>query len=176
MSDRDKDPGETLSPNEFEPGEDEFEENPEEGFEDEGEPEESDEDEGRPPVAAPSGRRFGLGRGGQRAEDSGHRVTGSVRESHERVHIDDRASAIYALFAAAVLLGVLALALAGNYIPQATVATNPPLPSLPTFNGTLPPSAGPSVSIAPSTSPVASPTPTPTPAPSTSQVASPSAT
>jgi hypothetical protein len=172
MSDRDKDPQETLSPNEFEPGEDEFEENPEEGFEDEGEPEESDEDEGRPPVVAPSGRRFGLGRGGQRAEDSGHRVTGSVRESHERVHIDDRASAIYALFAAAVLLGVLALALAGNYIPQGAEPSAPPLPSLPTFSGTLPPSAGPSVSIAPSASPVATPTPAPTPSP----VASPSAT
>ncbi|HEX7495222.1 MAG TPA: hypothetical protein VF349_01180, partial [Candidatus Limnocylindrales bacterium] len=111
MSDRDKDPEEALSPNGLEPGEDEFEENPEEGFEGEGEPEESDEDEGRPPVGAPSGRRFGFGRGGQRTEDSGHQVTGSVRESHERVHVDDRASAIYALFAAAVLLGVLVLAI-----------------------------------------------------------------
>ncbi len=171
MSDRDKDPQETLSPNEFEPGDDEFEENPEEGFEDEGEPEEPEEDEGRPPVGAPTGRRFGFGRGGQRAEDSGHRPTGSVRESHERVHVDDRASAIYALLAAAVLLGVLAIALAGNYIPQATVPTAPPL-VVPTFNGTLPPSAGPSASIAPSASPVVSPTP----APSASPVASPSAT
>jgi hypothetical protein len=171
MSDRDKDPGETLSPNEFEPGEDEFEENPEEGFEDEGEPEESDEGEGRPAVGAPPGRRFGFGRGGQRAEDSGHRPTGSVRE-HERVHVDDRASAIYALFAAAVLIGILALAFAGNYIPQAAEPSAPPLPSLPTFNGSLPPSAGPSVSIAPSASPVVTPTPAPTPSP----VASPSAT
>jgi len=176
MSDRDKDPEEALSPNGLEPGEDEFEENPEEGFEGEGEPEASDEDEGRPPVGAPSGRRFGFGRGGERTDDSGHRVTGSVRESHERVHVDDRASAIYALFAAAVLLGVLAFAIAGNYIPQAAQPSAPPLPSLPTFSGTLPPSAGPSVSIAPSASPVASPTLTPTPAPSTSPVASPSAT
>jgi hypothetical protein len=175
MSDRDKDPEEELSPNGLVPGEDEFEENPEEGFEGEGEPEESDEDEGRPPVGAPTGRRFGFGRGGQRAEDSGHRPTASVRE-HERVHIDDRASAIYALFAAAVLLGVLALALAGNYIPQPTEPSAPPLPSLPTFNATLPPSAGPSVSIAPSASPVASPVATPTPAPTPSPVASPSAT
>jgi hypothetical protein len=176
MSDRDKDPEEELSPNGLEPGEDEFEETPEEGFEGEGEPEESGEDEGRPPVGAPSGRRFGFGRGGQRTEDSGHQVTGSVRESHERVHVDDRASAFYALFAAAVLLGVLAFAIAGNYIPQPTQPSAPPLPSLPTFSGTLPPSAGPSVSIAPSASPVASPTPTPTPAPSVSPVASPSAT
>ena len=175
MSDRDKDPEEELSPNGLVPGEDEFEENPEEGFEGEGEPEESDEDEGRPPVGAPTGRRFGFGRGGQRTEDGGHQVTGSVRESHERVHVDDRASAIYALFAAAVLFGVLALAIAGNYVPQPTEPSAPPLPSLPTFSGTLPPSAGPSVSIAPSGSPVASPTPTPTPAPSTSPVASPSA-
>jgi hypothetical protein len=175
MSDRDKDPEEALSPNGLEPGDDEFEENPEEGFEGEGEPEESDEDEGRPPVGAPSGRRFGFGRGGQQTEDGGHRVTGSVRESHERVHVDDRASAIYALFAAAVLLGVLALAIAGNYVPQPTEPSAPPL-VVPTFNGTLPPSAGPSVSIAPSASPVATPTAaqdaspspvaSPTPAPS----------
>ena len=169
MSDRDKDTEEELSPNGLVPGEDEFEESPEEGFEGEGEPEESDEDEGRPPVGAPSGRRFGLGRGGQ-TEDTSHRVTGSVRESHERVHIDDRASAIYALLAAVVLIGVLAIALAGNYVPQPAVPTAPPL-VVPTFNGTLPPSAGPSVSVAPSASPVATPTPAPTPSP----VASPSA-
>jgi hypothetical protein len=173
MSDRDKNPGETLSPNEFEPGEDEFEETPEEGLEGEGEPEESDE-EGRPQVGAPSGRRFGFGHGGHQPEDAGHRVTGSVRESHERVHIDDRASAIYALLAAVVLIGVLAIALAGNYVPEPTVPTAPPL-VVPTFNGTLPPSAGPSVSVAPSASPVASPVATPTPAPTPSPVASPSA-
>jgi hypothetical protein len=180
MSDRDKDPEEALSPNGLELGDDEFEENPEEGFEGEGEPEESDEDEGRPPVGAPSGRRFGLGRGGQRTEDSGHRVTGSVRESHERVHVDDRASGIYALLAAAVLIGILAIAFAGNYVPQGAEPTAPPL-VVPTFNGTLPPSAGPSVSVAPSESPVApseSPVATPTAASSAtpSPVASPSAT
>src|SRR5664280_2503517 len=146
MSDRDQDPGETLLPNGLEPGEDEFEEMPEEGFEGEGEPEESDEDEGRPPVGAPTGRRLGFGRGGQHAEDGAHRPTGSVRESHERVHVDDRASAIYALLAAVVLIGILALAFAGNYIPQAAEPSAPPL-VVPTFNGTLPPSAGPSVSI-----------------------------
>jgi hypothetical protein len=175
MSDRDQDPGEALSPNGLEPGEDEFEESPEEGFEGEGEPQESDEDEGRPPVGAPTGRRFGFGRGGQRTEDGGHQVTGSVRESHERVHVDDRASAFYALFAAAVLLGVLALAIAGNYVPQPSVPSAPPL-VVPTFNGTLPPSAGPSVSVAPSASPVATPTAAQDASPSASPIASPSAT
>jgi hypothetical protein len=162
MSDRDQDQEEPLELNGLEPGDDEFEETPEEGFEGEGEPGESDEDEGRPVVGAPpSRRRFGFGRGGQVAEESGHRATGSVREAHERIHIDDRASAVYALLAAAFLLGVLAIALAGNYIPKGTEATAPPL-VVPTFNGTLPPSAAPSVSIAPTSSP----TPAPTPAPS----------
>ncbi len=171
MSDRDQDQGEPLDLNGLEPGDDEFEETPEEGLEDEGEPQESDEDEDRP-EAAPSRRRFGFGRGGQAAEEGEHHgPTGSVRESHERVHIDDRASAIYALFAAAVLLGVLAVALAGNYIPQAAEPTAPPI-VVPTFNGTLPPSEAPSVSIEPSASPTPAPTAAPTPEPSVSAVPS----
>ncbi|MGZ6265584.1 MAG: hypothetical protein ACXWN4_01580 [Candidatus Limnocylindrales bacterium] len=167
MSDRDQDQEEPLELNGLEPGEDEFEG---EG-EPEGEPEESEEEEGRP-EAAPSRRRFGFGRGGQAGEETGHKgPTGSVREAHERIHVDDRASAVYALLAAAFLFGLLVVALAGNYVPQPVPATAPPL-VVPTFNGTLPPSAAPSVSVAPSASPVASPTP----APSASPVASPSAT
>jgi hypothetical protein len=168
MSDRDKDQEEPLELSGLEPGEDEFEETPEEGFEGEGEPGESDEDEGRPEAVPSSRRRFGFGRGGQVAEESEHKgPTGSVRETHERVHVDDRASAIYALLAAAVLLGILALALAGNYVPKPAEASAPPL-VVPTFNGTLPPSAAPSVSVAPSATPTPTPTPvvTPTPAPS----------
>jgi hypothetical protein len=168
MSDRDQDQEEPLDLNGLEPGEDEFE--------DEGEPEgapeeseESEEDEGRP-EAAPSRRRFGFGRGGQAGEETGHRgATGSVREAHERVHVDDRASAIYALLAAAFLFGLLAVAFAGNYVPQPALVSAPPL-VVPTFNGTLPPSEAPSVSVAPSATPtpVVTPTPlvTPTPAPS----------
>jgi len=80
----------SFRPTGWVPGEDEFEESPERGFRGRRRARRVDEDEGSPPVGAPSGRRFGLGRGGQ-TEDTGHRVTGSVRESHERVHIDDRA-------------------------------------------------------------------------------------
>ncbi len=167
MSDRDQDQEEPLELNGLEPGEDEFEGEGELEGEPE-EPEESEEEEGRP-EAAPSRRRFGFGRGGQAGEETGHKgATGSVREAHERIHVDDRASAVYALLAAGVLFALLAIALAGNYVPQPVPASAPPL-VVPTFNGTLPPSAGPSVSVAPSASTVASPTPTP----SASSVATP---
>lgn len=151
MSERDQDRDEAPAPNEFEPGEEEFEEEPEEGLEDEGEFEESREEEGRREAAVPPRRRFGFGRGGQGADEVAHRVTGSVRETHERVHIDDRPSAIYALVAAGVLIGVLAFALAGNFVPQPAVPSLSPL-VVPTGQATASPSAGASVSIAPSAS------------------------
>jgi hypothetical protein len=86
---------------------------------------------------------------------------GSVRESHDRVHIDDRPSALYALICAAALLGVIALSWLGGVIPKSQGPTAPPL-VVPTFQAT--PSAGASASVSVAPSIAATPTPTPTPA------------
>jgi hypothetical protein len=168
MSDRDLGRDGTPTPNEFEPGDEEFEEEPEEGFAGEGEPEEPGE-EVRREAGAPSGRRFGFGRGGQGAQEGAFHPTGSVRESHERVHIDDRISAIYVLIVAAAMIGVLAIALAGNYVPTPVAPTLAPL-VVPTGQATASPGPSESASIAPSASPTAAPSASPTasPAPSAS--------
>jgi hypothetical protein len=171
MSERDKDRDETPAGNGFEPGDEDFEEEPEEGFEGEGGTDESAEAEYREEAEAPSRRRFGWSRGTEEPEEgAARRPVGSVRESHERVHIDDRLSIVYALLASGVLIGLLVLAMAAQFVPQPVAPSFPPL-VVPTFQATPSPSAGPSasVSLAPSTSPA----PT-TPAPSTSPVASPS--
>ena len=81
---------------------------------------------------------------------------GSVRESHERVHIDDRPSAIYALVCAGALLGVLAFTWVGGAIPQGTGPTLTPL-VVPTSQPSAATSPAASVSVAPSPSPSASP-------------------
>jgi hypothetical protein len=166
MSDRDLGRDGTPAPNEFEPGDEEFEEEPEEGFEGEGEPEEAGE-EGRGEAGEPSRRRFGFGRGGRRDEEGAGRPTGSVRESHERVHIDDRISAIYVLIVAAAMIGVLAIALAGNYVPTPVPPTLAPL-VVPTGQATASPGPSESASIAPTATPTAAPTESPTEAPSAS--------
>jgi hypothetical protein len=153
MSDRDQDRDENPAPNEFEPGDEEFEEEPEEGLEGEGEPEEPGE-EGRGEAGAPSRRRFGFGRGGHGAEEGAFHPTGSVRESHERVHIDDRVSAIYVLLVAAAMIGLLAVGLAGNYIPKPVPPTLAPL-VVPTAQATASPGPSASVSIAPTATPSA---------------------
>ena len=164
MSDRDQDRDEKLTPNEFAPGEEEFDEEPEEGFEAEEESEEpgeeSAEEEADREAGEPAHRRFGFTMGG-RGVESHHRPSGSVRESHERVHVDDRASAVYALIAAVALLGILAFALIGNFVPQAVAPSLPPL-VVPTAQPTSSTGASSSASLAPS----ASPTPAPSAAPS----------
>jgi hypothetical protein len=111
----DQERDEKLPPNEFVPGEDDFDEAPEEGQEDVDEaalePEEEDET-GAAAAGAGAGAAAGATRSrfGRRAtrETEEHRTIGSVRGTHERVHIDDRPSAIFAIICAVGLLGVLA--------------------------------------------------------------------
>jgi hypothetical protein len=130
MSDSDQDRKLDL-----EPGEEEFDEL-------EGAPEEEEEFEAESREAEQEHRRSGRG---HHDEGAGHgRHGGSVRESHERVHIDDRLSAAYALLVAIVLIGALAVALAGNWVPE---------PSVPT----LAPLVVPTAQVAPSPSPTVAP-------------------
>src|ERR1035437_7996443 len=103
--------------------------------------------------SAGSGRRFGFGRGDRSAEREDRPHAGSVRESHERVHIDDRPSAIYALLCAGALLGVLAFSWVGGVLPKSVGPTLTPL-VVPTSQATVSSSA--SASLAPSVSASAS--------------------
>ena len=98
MSEQDQDNFEKGPPNDFMPGEEEFD----------GELESNEEAEGGAPVqpGKSSGRRFGFGFGRSAAEEVAH-PQGSVRGAHERVHIDDRASAIFVLVAALGLVAIL---------------------------------------------------------------------
>jgi len=144
------------------PNDEALDEEPEEPTEAEG-----DEFEGEAAAAAPAagGRRFGFGRG-SRADEEQEREhdkrIGSVRESHERVHINGAPSAIYAVVCAGALIGVLALAWLGGVLPQPATPSYAPL-VVPTAKATVASSASASASasasIAPSasTSPVASP-------------------
>ena len=77
--------------------------------------------------SAGSGRRFGFGRGDRSAEREDRPHAGSVRESHERVHIDDRASAVFAFLCAAALIGVLALSWVGGMLPKSAAPALSPL-------------------------------------------------
>jgi hypothetical protein len=123
----------------------------EDNLDEEAEFEEEETDEA--PVAG-SRRRFGFGRGGDSAaQEERHQEqrVGSVRDSHERVHIDDRASAVWALICAGILIGVLALSWAGGMVPKAAVPTLPPL-VVPTAQATPTPAASVAVSVAPSAS------------------------
>jgi hypothetical protein len=149
MSDRDQDQDERLGLDDLEAGEPEFEEEPG-GPHDE--TSEEFEPQGRELEAQPARRRFGFG--GREREEASHRTMGSVRGTHERVHVDDRLSALWAIMAAAALLGVLALGLAGNWIPQPAVRTLAPL-VVPTAQ--VPSSASPAASPS-SAAPLASPT------------------
>lgn len=92
---------------------------------------------------AGSGRRFGFGRGDRSAEPDERPHAGSVRESHERVHIDDRPSAIFALLCAGLLIGVLAFAWIGGVLPKSAGPTIGPL-VVPTYQASS--SAAPSAS------------------------------
>lgn len=168
MTERDQERNETLPPNEFVPGEEDFEEEPEEGQEAEDglSPSEAAEDDsvaaetaaaGAGGVAGASRRRFGVGR--RQEEDSHGRSMGSVRGAHERVHIDDRPSIIFALVCAFGLLGLLAFSYVGGLIPAAAVPTLTPL-AVDTGHFTLAPTT--SATLAPGASPTASPSPSPT--------------
>jgi hypothetical protein len=158
-TDRDKKPASADVP-----GDEEFEEEPEDSaaaegeFEgDESELEEGDEEAFAAATAPSKGRRFGFGRGERSEEPVEKRttVTGSVRETHERIHIDDRPSAIYALLCAGALLGVLLLTWIGGALPPPAVPTLTPL-VVPTGQPTPTPNASPSVTIAPTATPAPS--------------------
>ena len=106
--------------------------------------------------SAGSGRRFGFGRGDRSAEHEERPHAGSVRESHERVHIDDRASAVFALVCAGVLIGLLAFSWLGGMLPKPVGPTLAPL-VVPTAQASS--SAAHSASVSPAVSPVVSPAP-----------------
>jgi hypothetical protein len=114
-------------------------------------------------AASDKSGRFNLGRG-RKAEEETEKHRGSVREAHDRVHIDDRPSAVYALICAVALIGVLALTWLGGAIPKGAGPTLTPL-SVPTTQPSASTSAAASVSVAASVSAAPSATPTPTLAP-----------
>ena len=111
--------------------------------------------------AAPSGKsggafRFSLRRG-RNAEDEATKrddQIGSVRTAHERVHIDDRPSAVYALVCAVALLVMLALPWIGGAIPKAAGPTLTPL-VVPTGHATPTGNASASATIVVTPSPTA---------------------
>jgi hypothetical protein len=125
----------------LEPGDEEFEDELEAGPEEEEELEEIEEER-------PSRR-------GRHDEEAPHR--GSLRESHERVHVDDRPSAIFAILAALALLGALAIGLVANWVPAPAVPTLTPL-IVPTVQAQ---SAAPSATLTPTVAPTATPTAAP---------------
>lgn len=120
------------------------------------EPEELEEEE-QAEEKERKGRGFRFPGRSKETEAEARRPLGSVREGHERVHIDDRFSALYVLFCAAILVIPLVLAWAGPLLPKSAAPTLPTL-SVPTFNGPTP--SG-SASLSPS--PTVAPTPTPAP-------------
>ena len=103
--------------------------------------------------SAGSGRRFGFGRGDHPAEHDEKPHAGSVRESHERVRIDDRASAVFALLCAGILVGALAFAWVGGVLPKSVGPTIAPL-VVPTYQASS--SAAPSAVVSPVVSPAPS--------------------
>lgn len=157
MTDLDKDRDAKPATDEELPGDEELDEEldaePEEYAETEAERADREAEE-----SAPAGerRRFGFGRGRHADEEPERHAGGSVRESHERVHIDDRPSAIFALICAGALLGVLVLTWVGGAIPQGTGPTLTPL-VVPTSQPSTAPAASASVTAVPSPSPSASP-------------------
>ena len=91
---------------------------------------EDDDGEFEAAAAAPSAGRFGFGRKSGGSTDEEKHPIGSVRESHERVHINDAPSAIFALVCAAALIAVLAIAWFGTNLaapngPELTPLTVP---------------------------------------------------
>jgi hypothetical protein len=121
---------------------------------------------------------FSLGRGQKATGEGGKHQGGSVRTSHERVHVDDRLSAIYVLVAVGGLIGILVLAWGGGMLPKNSGPTLAPLvvptgKPTPTACITPTPVATATPTLAASAS--ASAKPTPTLAPSVAASASASA-
>lgn len=141
----DKDRGAKPQPNEILPADESLED--EEFVEADEEFEE--EPQAAAPVAAPAAERTRRG-----AAAEARKPLGSLRESHERVHIDDRVSAIFAILAAVALLGVLILPWLGSYLPAPAAPTLTPL-AIQTFNGTQAPAA--TATVVPTATPAASP-------------------
>lgn len=160
----DKDRGVKPQPNEILPDEEEFDEEAEEFVEADEEFEE--EPLAATPAAAAAAAERRAGRG---AAETARRPLGSVREAHERVHVDDRLSAIFALLAAVALVGVLLLPWLGSFVPAPAQPTLTPL-VVPTYHATPAPSG--SASLVPSASPATTPTPAPTATPAASPSAS----
>jgi hypothetical protein len=159
MTDRDKNRDETAPTDEELAGDEELDEESDQTFETADEAPEGETEYEDATGAAPSGthRRFGLGRGGHDDEEPDKRQIGSVRGTHERVHIDDRASAVFALVCAALLLAVLIVPMVAGALPQPVGPSLAPL-VVPTGQAPASTSASPSgsaaasVSIAPSAS------------------------
>jgi hypothetical protein len=126
----------------------ESEEEPDESVEAQGD-EDDGEFEAAGAASASGSRRFGFGRGRSTEHEGGKHPIGSLRDSHERVRIDDRPSAIYALLCAAALIGVLAVAWVGGVVPQGAGPTLTPL-AVPTAKVTPSSAASAVVSAAPS--------------------------
>jgi len=142
----DKDRGAKPQPNEILPADESLED------EDLVEADEEFEEEPQAATAAPAAERS---RGRGTAAEAPRKPLGSLRESHERVHIDDRLSAVFAILAAVLLLGVLILPFLGSYLPAPAAPTLTPL-VVPTFNGTQAPAATATVVPTPAASPSAS--------------------
>jgi hypothetical protein len=171
MSEQDKDTVEQGEPNEFVPGDEEFEEDL--GASDEAE-------SGAPLEPSKPGRRFGFGR--EAKEEA--RPQGSVKAVHERVHVDDRASAIFALICAVGLVAILLGSYAAGMIPVSAGPTLAPLtlqvysppPATPTPVATATPVASATPTPTPTATPTASPSPTPTASPTPTPTPAPKAT
>src|ERR1035437_7410804 len=151
MTDHDQENGEPLS-DEFEPGGDEFEEEQEAPA-----GAAASEETGKPETEERTGgRRFGR----SAPPEEPARPTGSMRGTHaERVHIDDRVSAAFALVAALALILILFGSVVVTHLPAGPSASVAPHASL-SFsvpNATLTP--GPSTSDSASTAGSAPPRP-----------------
>lgn len=142
MPDQDKDTLEEGEPNEFMPGDEDFEEE----FEGE-EPEEEARAEQR------EGGRFGRIRGGK-GREAEQPALGSLRGAHERIHVDDRASAVFAVVCAIGMVAILVGAFLAPYVPSIGSAPQLTPLNLQTFNV---PSTAPSTSLSPAPSPTATP-------------------
>jgi len=144
----DKDRGTEPQPNEILPAEENLEESQEDLVD-------ADEEFEEEPQAAAAAAPAERGRTGRTPTAAERRQLGSLRGSHERVHIDDRLSALFAVLAAIALVGVLILPWIGGYIPTPAGPTLTPL-VLPTYHATPAPAATPSASVAPTATPSAS--------------------
>ena len=143
----DKDRGTAPQPNEILPADEDFEESQEDLVEAD---EEFEEEPQAAADAAPAADRSRAGRGTEASRKS----LGSLRGTHERVHIDDRLTAIFAILCAVALIAVLILPWLGSYIPAPTAPTLTPL-VVPTYQAMPAPA---SASVAPSATPTATAT------------------